>query len=299
MIPPFIHYVTFNRLGLTIRNLQSVLETTDDFEMHIVDSNSQDNTWEFIQDLNDPRIKSKTRLPLNCGPILPANMNLTKRNPDQYFITLDSDVNIKTKDWISRFIKVFNTFPEVGLLGLAKGEPYEEFYPPVTPKKKNGVWYLQLRDGFIDSPLDFVPGCCQCVRPELFNEIGYWSEENGYGDAEICARINNYTAYKSGFVMDIDIDMVQTISCDECQGKKWCKLDQVETTCFVIRDRLHKNEGAAEVFKSKFDETFKELQEGTRTAYCASIIDPESMQKHLYHKDWALENFSFFIQNAN
>lgn len=299
MIPPFVHYVTFNRLGLTIKNLQSILDSTDDFEMHIVDSNSQDDSWEFVQDLKDPRIKSKTRLPLNYGPILPANLNLLRRRPEQYFITIDSDVFMKTKNWISCFMEVFDTFPEVGLLGVQKGKPYFNYLPPVIPKIKNGVSYLQLKDGVVGGNLDFVPGCCQCLRPGLIKEIGYWSEENGYGDAELSIRVNNYTSFKAGFATNIEIDMTQTISCDECLGHKWCKLNRAETTCFAIRDRLHKNEPAAEKFLKKYLDSFKELSEGKRTAYCASLLDKESMEKHTYHKDWALENFTFFIENSN
>ena len=67
MTPPMISYVTFNRMGLTVRNLTALLKTTDNFELHIVDSNSKDNTWDFIKQLNDPRIKSKVRLQANAG----------------------------------------------------------------------------------------------------------------------------------------------------------------------------------------------------------------------------------------
>ena len=61
MTPPLISYSTFHRMGLTVRNLNSLLRTTDDFELHIIDNNSQDDTWEYIQSLNDSRIKSRTR----------------------------------------------------------------------------------------------------------------------------------------------------------------------------------------------------------------------------------------------
>jgi glycosyltransferase involved in cell wall biosynthesis len=118
MIPAFISFVTFNRMGLTIRNLDALLKTTDDFELNIVDINSNDNTWDFIQSLKDSRIKSITRLPENKGPIYALNYNLARRKPGQYFITIDSDVHLHTPDWISRFMKVFDTFPDVGLLAL-------------------------------------------------------------------------------------------------------------------------------------------------------------------------------------
>ena len=139
MALPFVSYITFNRLGLTARNLHALLKTSDDFELHLLDSNSQDGTWEFIQSLNDRRIKSKTRLPLNQGPIYAVNYNLSKRNPDQYFIAFNSDVLILSSDWITRFMRVFDKFPEVGMLGVPKSPPYSYYIPSVIPMTKRMV----------------------------------------------------------------------------------------------------------------------------------------------------------------
>lgn len=40
MTPPLVSYSTFNRMGLTARSLYSLLNTSDDFELHIIDNNS-------------------------------------------------------------------------------------------------------------------------------------------------------------------------------------------------------------------------------------------------------------------
>ncbi len=305
MAAPFVNYIAYNRLGLTARNLKSILDTPEDFEMHIIDSNSKDDTWDFIRDLKDERIKSKTRLPINAGPIYGVNLNLSKRKSDQYFITIDSDVFMQTKDWISRFMKIFDTFPNVGAMGVMRGKPYPQVYPPVIPRVKDEVSYLELKNGKVDEVLDFVHGCCMCLRPELIEEIGYWSEENGYGDAELCPRITNYTSFKVGFMTDIDYNpiidftMEQRVSCDECTARDYCKLDKTENTCFTINSSRYKNESFASKFKWKYLETFKELEEGKRTAYCASSFDQLSMKEHVYNHDWALENFQYYIDNSN
>lgn len=174
MTPPLISYSTFHRMGLTVRNLNSLLRTTDDFELHIIDSNSQDNTWEYIQSLVDNRIKSITKLPINAGPIYPVNLNMTRRRSDQYFIVLESDVYFYVPDWITRFIRIFQTFPEVGLLGIPRVNSLPAFQPDVVPVVKNGVSYLQLKSSEIGTIKNFIPGHCQCLRPELINIIGYW-----------------------------------------------------------------------------------------------------------------------------
>ncbi|NLO96878.1 MAG: glycosyltransferase family 2 protein [Peptococcaceae bacterium] len=297
--PPFISFATFNRLGLTVRNLNRILASKDDFEMHIIDCNSKDNTWDYIKSLNDSRIKSKTRFKANLGPIFVLNYNLTKRKPNQYFFTIDSDVYIKTEDWLKKYLEVFEAFPEVGLLGVMRDNPYPRFLPPVIPRVKGDLSYLELKNAQIDCIMDFVPGHLQALRPELIKEIGYWSEENGYGDAEISPRIVHYTSFKAGFLTNVEIDMTQTIGCNQCEGRKFCKLNRSINTCYMLSKKSNMNESFAKQAKWKYLATFKELEEGKRTAYCASILDPESRKKHLYHESWALENFEYYFKKSN
>ncbi len=299
MEPPVISYSTFHRMGLTVRNLTSLLRSTDDFELHIIDNNSQDDTWDYIQTLNDSRIKSRIRFPLNFGPIYPINLNLTRRRPDQYFIVLESDVYLYASDWISRFMKAFETFPEVGLLGVPRPVPLPGYEPELITMEKSGISYNQLKYCEVGTIRDFVPGHCQCLRPELLNTIGYWCEENSYGDAEISIRINKYTPFKAGLTTDIPIDLTQTIPCQACEGISFCKLDRVTKTCFDIRDSKYKNVSFSTANRWKYFEYFNELNQDKRTVYCASIHDPASYRTHLYHMDWALENFNYYAVNAN
>ncbi|MFU0828330.1 MAG: Glycosyl transferase family 2 [Lachnoclostridium sp.] len=298
-IPPFINFVTFNRMGLTIRNLNNLLDSDEDFELHIIDCNSKDNTWDFIQTLNDKRIKSKTRFTLNLGPIYPLNYSLTKRKPGQYFITVDSDTFIKTKNWIARFMEVFDAFPEVGLLGVVRDNPYPRYIPPVIARQKGDINYLQLKNATVGVDLDFVPGQLQCLRPELIEQIGYWSEENGYGDAELSPRVVHYTNFTAGYLTTVEIDMTQYIGCNVCQGRHLCKLSRSVNSCFSLSKTSNYNESFVRKHGWKYLETFKELAEGKRTAYCASVHDPESLKKYYYNHVWASENFDYYIKNSN
>jgi hypothetical protein len=234
------------------------------------------------------------------GPIYPLNYNLARRKPDQYFIVLESDVHIYSPDWISRFMKIFETFPEVGLLGLSRTSPYPVYYPPgVSLQQKDGVTYLQLTQTEVGNVLDFVPGQCQILRPELIDMIGYWCEECGYGDAELSLRINKYTPFKAGYAIDIPIDMLQSIPCETCESRPWCKFDKITPACYNLWVGKHKNESFVSTHGWKYHEYFKELNEGKRTVYCASIHDPESYKNHLYHREWAQENFDYYAVHAN
>lgn len=298
-MPPFLSFITFNRLGLNVKNLNRLLSGPEDFEMHIIDSGSKDDTWEFIMTLKDERIKSKTRFPVNRGPIYAVNFNLARRKPDQYFITADSDVYIKTGNWISRFMEVFEAFPEVGLLGVMRDNPYPRYMPPVTPRCKDGTSYLELKNAQVGVSMDFIPGCLQFLRPGLINEIGYWSEENGYGDAELSPRVVHYTPFKAGFVTSVEIDMSQTISCDECEGTEWCKLSRSVNHCCSLSRKSNVNDPFVKKSKQKYLDTFIELENGNRTAYCASVHDPDSRKNHVYNEKWANENFNHYEKNTN
>jgi glycosyltransferase involved in cell wall biosynthesis len=292
MIPPLVSFITWNRLGLTARNLKALLATTDEFELHLVDNNSQDGTWEYLQDLKDSRIKSRTRFEANRGPVYAGNYNLAKRAKDQYFITVDSDVNIHTPDWISRFLEAFRQFPEVGLLGAVSREYYDRYRQPLIEKEKNGTGYLQLHRGFVE-------GCCQCLRPELLDQIGYWSEECCLGDAEICFRICNYTPFKAGFFPAVEIDQVQSISCDECGAKGYCLLKDKPRNCFDLRNEKYRNPQFKALHGWKYRKYVEELAAGKRSAYCGSVHDGRSMEQSCYNRHLAEENFRYYIENAN
>ncbi len=72
MNPPFISNSTFHRLGLTARNLNACFATRrTTLSFTIVDNNSQDGTWDYIQSLTDSRIKSKTRFEVNTVRSIP------------------------------------------------------------------------------------------------------------------------------------------------------------------------------------------------------------------------------------
>lgn len=296
---PYLNYLTFNRLGLTIKNLNNILESDENFEMHITDCNSQDSTWDYIKSLDDKRIKSRTKFKYNLGPIYALNYNLTKRKPNQYFFTVDSDVYIKTKNWMVKYLEIFEAFPEVGLLGVMRDNPYPRFLPPIIPRVKGELSYLELKNAQINGIMDFIPGCLQALRPELINEIGYWSEENGYGDAEISPRILHFTPFKAGFLTTVDIDMAQSIGCNECEGQNICTLSRSINSCFMLSKKSNINESFAKKFNWNYMECFKELEEGKRTAYCASVLDPKSRESHVYNEEWALKNFRYYFNKSN
>lgn len=296
MAPPFISYITFNRLGLTAKNLSTILSSTDDFEIHIIDCNSKDGTWDYIMSLDDSRIKSKDHLEINHGKTYALNMNLIRRSPDQYFFVVDNDVSIETNDWISKFLKVFEVFPEVGLLGVHTND---EYIPPVIPQSKDNVSYQELDGNTADAEKNYIPGNFMCLKPELIKELGYFCEENYLDAVDLTYRVCNLTDYKAGFVTDVSIQMPQSITCAACDYAEKCKLDKDTNTCFTKYKKMNKNAEFLQKNKWKFEETMRDMKSGARPAYCASLLDATSTKEHIYNMDWAMENFYYFIRNAN
>lgn len=295
---PFVSYITFNRLGLTVKSLSSILNSTDDFDLHIVDNNSTDGTWEYLQSLNDSRIKSKTQLPVNAGQIYALNYNLLRRQPDQYFITVDNDVVIETPDWISRFQKIFSSFPHVGLLGVVGPSP-QTLPPTIKIFKLNQLLYLELNKTPENNVPNYAPRGCLALRPELITILGYWSEENYFGNLELFFRVNRFTSYKAGLLKDIIISMPQGIPCAQCQYQARCQLNRPVETCLSIYQKLDVKDLFEAKYKWKLNETVKDLLSGARSAYCASLQDGKAMSENVINVDWALENLRFFVENTN
>lgn len=290
MIPPMISFVTWNRAGLNAQNLTALLNTTDDFELYIVDNGSKDDTWEFIQDLKDERIKLKERFEVNRGLVYAMNYILKKRKKGQFYITIDSDVQVLTKDFVSQYMKVMDAFPEIGLLGAIRDTFFTEKKLSCPLITRNNVSYY---------PFHVVVGCCVCIRPEVFDYLGYWNEETCGADIDISARMNKMTPYKTGFIPTIHIDQTQKISCETCLLKDKCTLIKRNENCFDLYESKYKHREFSKIIQVKEAVYLQELYAKKRTAYCASIHDSVSLENYVYNQESANENFEFFIKNAN
>lgn len=288
MLRPLVCFITWNRAGLTARNLRALLESTDDFELFIVDNNSQDDTWRFIEGIQDPRIKEKKRFDRNRGFAYGINDVFSKRKKDQYFIWIENDVCIYTKDWVRQFLKVMEAFPEVGLLGAVRDKFYQKHRSMMKIVQNGDVVYYEFPR---------VTGCCNCWRPELIEVIGYLNEETYGGDTDNWYRINNFTSFKMGYVPAVRIDQVQWISCEECLMQQLCRVRTKSMTCFDIYKSRDLHRDLPDFRQMKTNIYRRSLESGEREVYCASIHDPESRRLHYYNRDWAEENFHFFASH--
>lgn len=303
MIPPLVSFVTWNRLGLTARNLKALLDSDEDFELCITDNNSQDATWEYLKSVTDCRIKSKTRFDRNMGPVYASNFALSKRKKEQFFFTIDNDVHILTKNWLSKFMQAFEVFPDLGLLGAVRQDYYDRFRLLFSERNHEDLRCLFISKGFVE-------GCCQCLRPEVLDSLGYWCEENCMGDIELCYRILKFTPYRIAYFPTVEISQEQCIACGKCIAGDVCPLyglleDEstlaeksapVDETCFQKYTKCYANPEFRNKFYKKYEKFVKELEKGSRPPYCASIHDAESMAKVPSNLQQIHECFKFYAE---
>lgn len=291
MVKPMVCFVTWNRLGLTIRNLTCLLESEGEFDLYIIDNNSYDGTWDYLQTVKDPRIKLKEKLEKNRGVVYAINYVLAKRKENQYFIFIENDVCIEDPMWLQKFMDVMEAFPNLGFVGGAREGLFEE-----KGVKPEIIYNLDRSQSYYSYPS--ILGCFNCYRPEIFQQLGYWNEETYGADRDMSYRTKNFTSFDTGYITTIKMNQTQKIHCDFCPRKEICPL-LPRKTCFGVYKERNMHPSFKIIAHEKQCLYMQEINEGLRTPYCASIHDSKSMINHTYNWKWAEENFDFFLEYGN
>lgn len=289
MSVPIVSFIAFNKAGIVARDLQTLLDTSEDFELYIVDNGSKDDTWKFIETLEDKRIKEKKRFDVNRGCVYALNYILSHRKPGQYFVHIDSDMYLHTDKWFQTFLEAFRLFPELGIVGATT---YKELQGEETKYK------LTTKEGLSLYKLSGIMGCFMCIRPEVFDLLGYFCEETCGADTDIAKRVRLFTPYGIGAIPSIKIEQ-KYVTCQECKMQHLCSYKAKEECYRLWRSKYMHGPFYQEVIIPKSEIFYKQIEEGKRTPYCASIHDEESMKNHYYDKASAEENFNFFVERAN
>ncbi|MDB4330362.1 glycosyltransferase family 2 protein [bacterium] len=276
-----IGFVCWNRLGLTAKNLEALLKTEEDFDLYIIDNNSKDDTWEYLKNIKDSRIKEIKKLDNNRGLIYAMNYVLSKRKKGQDFMNIDQDVEIVTKDWISNNKAMVREFPEIGILGNVRPTYFQE-YPKVKNKiiERNNLKFIRT---------DFIMGCNMFFPGSIMDKIGYCNE-TGYGDSELNHRIKKLDKWV-GYCADNIILSTQRIDCSNCLAKNVCR-DSDNEICFSLYSDAysHTNTELAQIKH----ENRKKWKFTKDNIYCGSIHDKESQTKGYYNETDANRIFNWF-----
>lgn len=208
--------VTFNS-ARTIKNcLNSIMRSSTDCEIIVVDNNSEDETVKIIQ-----RYGKKVNL-IEAG----ANLGFAKANnlgvksaTGEYIIFLNPDTEVWGKDSLNKLRTALEENPEYGIIGP------KLVYPDGTPQNRvrnlPTVFrafkeYILGNKGEYDfySPncktlceVESIIGACMVVKKELFEKVGGFNEKYFmyFEDLELCKEIKS-RGFKIGFLPEVTIE---------------------------------------------------------------------------------------------
>jgi hypothetical protein len=281
-----ISFLCWNRLGLTSKNLEALLRTNEDFDLYIVDNNSQDDTYEYLKDLKDPRIKNIIKFSYNYGAIYSTNFVLSKRKKNQNFMNIDNDVCINNKNFITDNLETLKEFPELGVLGNVRKTYFEE-YPEIKKEKIE-------RNNRIIYKTNYIMGSNMFFPSHIMDSLGYFNE-CGFGDTDISHRLRILNKWM-GFSFENNISSNQSIPCKDCSALKYCR-DFKNKICFSIykKNYHHKKDELCKLL----EEVSKNIVYKNKEVYCGSIHDPKSQKKGFYSKEDSEKIFNYFKKNSN
>ena len=224
--PPLVTFLTYNRLGETAVSLPSLLRTESDFELYIMDNDSKDDTWAFLNDTRDPRIKHRKRFEQNMGVAHPLNYALSHRAEDQDFINFEYDFRIHNKNFVQDFWDYYKEFPEISAFSATTFPSQLQLIDNAILKAPNQFANRNGKRIFLDT----IMGFCSFFPYETWNKLMYYDEVNCLLDMEVQARIESMRL-QTAYAMDIRTShIVQGGDCNTClayhnhceQGERKC-----------------------------------------------------------------------------
>ncbi len=300
--PPLITFLTYERLGNTVASLPSLLDTKDDFELYIMDNNSKDDTWGYLQSVKDPRIKVKEKFDQNMGVGHALNWALSHRLKDQDFINFEYDFKIINKNFIQDFHDIHKEFPDLLAFSATAPTQMERIKKTIAEQpnrfcERNGkrIYY------------DTIMGFCSYFPYETWNQLMYYDEINCLLDMELQARIevmggiagkNGNLGFSTGYAMDITADhTLDSAHCNECPvHKNICSGDQ---KCIQHYKRIMSNITNKLGFKELHRITDARMHKGM-SLECNSIFSGKPMsQEDKKSSEYILQLFKEFTERGN
>jgi N-acetylglucosaminyl-diphospho-decaprenol L-rhamnosyltransferase len=189
--------------------LDSIYKFTKDisYEIIVIDNNSQDGTFEMIE--NDYKEITLLKNPVNRG-VAPARNQGIKLASGRYILILDADMELKENS-IEQLFRFMESFPDAGIVGCKLVDSNNnlqysckrfpnflalifrrlEHYKSIQNSNTLKNHVMKDWDHNSISEVDYIIGACQFFRAEVISRIGFYDEKIFYGpeDMDFCARI--------------------------------------------------------------------------------------------------------------
>jgi len=184
--------VTYNRLELTKKSINSILERTKiPYRLIVVDNLSTDGVRNFLLELwKKGKIQEIILNNDNIGLEKALNLGLNKVE-SEYFVSTDNDI-IASEGWLSRLKDLIEKNPDYGAIGC-------------RPQVLVGVGNIFKTDKEVAESI--CGSHLRIFRTEVIKKIGGWTDRfdnDGRGNEEhdICGKLKR-EGYKTGYAKDI------------------------------------------------------------------------------------------------
>ncbi len=215
-----VNYRTASLAVSCVRSLEEAAALDPALRVVVVDNDSQDESFEFIEAALQSEGLSRFAMcvpaPRNGGYAYGNNLvvreGLSADTPPRYFWLLNPDC--EARPGAAEALKDFlDQHPDVGIAGSCLLEPDGSAwatafrFPSVLGELDSGVrlgvlsrllsrWVVAMKMGDEPARVDWLPGASMMVRREVFSQIGLMDEEYFlyYEETDFCLR-----AFRAGF----------------------------------------------------------------------------------------------------
>ncbi len=167
--------ITHNRLDMTSACIESLLSTTTDFELILVDNGSTDGTVDWVK--KTIPFAKVTKNDKNLGVPIARNQGI-RQTTTEHIVIMDNDVVLKT-GWLEELMEMITKGADA--VGLEAWQIDHNFTACYKCHNTN--------DRF-----DYLGGACNLFRREIFETAGLLDEGFSpayYEDVDICIRAKN------------------------------------------------------------------------------------------------------------
>lgn len=187
--------VTYNRLNLTQRMLDSLFKTTQHpFRLIFIDNGSTDGTQDFLRNLSSPNTFCQSKdvflNETNKGIAVGRNqaLKIANRYKDNWLTTVDNDVELP-HNWLNDSLDILSVNPKFVIGVNLEGTEYQFI-------NKNGKMFQYKKSGNIGT-------ACATFHRALHEQIGYFTteyEKYGEEDADFFFRAR-LVGWSMGYIM--------------------------------------------------------------------------------------------------
>jgi GT2 family glycosyltransferase len=216
------------RTDLTARTLESLLSTVNwsKHRLVVIDNNSCEKTKHLLTSYlvanSFNRALSVIKNDKNVGTAKAVNQGLRLRQPGEFCIKMDNDVEFFKSGWVDEMEEVITRMPKIGILGLKRRDLTESVYAINTDQRTKliEVPHEHGQRWFVFEQARMVMGTCTMFNPALLDRIGYMYQMDGlYGfdDSLMCVRAE-VSGFVNGFHLGVDVDHIDPGTTDY---QKW------------------------------------------------------------------------------